>query len=152
MGELHHYFVLLYKYRWETVLLVHLNKISSRRNSTQSTLPHQTAKSDCCNEICLNCCSFLLFWKYAKNSWAEKIKGEEKIVRFPVFELKLSQSRDHWDYTCGCLNFSNKSSLDVPVKTRTCRNCHVNISSHLGKNCVCWTSLRCKHHLGICTW
>ena len=34
-------------------------------------------------------------------------------------------------------NFSNKLSLDVPVKTRTCRSCNVNISSHLAKHCMC---------------
>lgn len=97
--ELHHYFLLLYKYRWETVLLIHLNKVSSRRNSTQSTLPHLTAKSDFCKEIWLNWCGILLFfWKCAEIEVGGGGRGEEKQDRwsirtgelFPVFELKFS--------------------------------------------------------------
>lgn len=84
-----------------------------------------------------------VFLEMCKNRSGEK-KGEEKQNRWSIQigELYLSsnslkvQSSEPTSVVFLTLVI-NYLSLDVPVKTRTCRSCNVNISSHLAKNCMC---------------
>lgn len=140
---------MLCKYRWERVLLIYLNKVSSRRNSTWRTLPYLTTKSEFFNVVWLNrCCCLPFFWKCAQTEL--KQKSLENCFQYLNTNSLNVQSAEAT--SVGFLTLSNKQSLDVPVRTRTCRRCSVHISSHLAMYCMCSAPLTHKWHPSTCKW
>lgn len=141
--------MLLCQYRWETVLLIYLNKVSSRRNSIWRTLPYPTTESDFCYVIRrIWCCCLLFFWKCAKIELKQKSPGN----CFQYLNTNSLNVQSAEATSVDFLTLSNKQSLDVLVRTRTCRSCNVCINSHLAMNCMCSASCTYKWQPGICRW